>query len=152
MTYLSHCYINCQQKLLEVQVVVSVKVKDTEQMACYRCCISWRRKKTEKMLSFLPAEIPFHRFYLPEKPFQTASSSYAGSFSHWGIPCGIWNELKLPLTFFLTFWTMPGSVFPQIEFCLRKTEHQRAWGRIPVAGTLMSPGKVQTVGNVKLLQ
>ena len=41
---------------------------------------------------------------------------------------------------YATFWTTQESVFPQIVFCFRKTEHHRAWGRIQSADTWMSPG------------
>ena len=137
MTYLSHCYINSQQKLLEVQVVVSVKVKDTEQMACYRCCISCRRKKQKRCSS----RDPVKSFLPPGKAFSNSFFILCRLIFPLGHSMRNLKLIEITVYFFLTSWTMPGSVFPQIEFCLHKTEHQRAWDRIPLVGTLMSPEK-----------
>ena len=41
-TYFTHCHINCQKKLFEVKVVISVQVEDAEHMTCDQCCISWK--------------------------------------------------------------------------------------------------------------
>ena len=39
-TYLTHCHINRQHEFLEVQVVVPIQVKDTENVTGYQGCVS----------------------------------------------------------------------------------------------------------------
>ena len=98
------------------------------------------KKKKNREDAFIPSSRdPDSSFLPPGKAFSNSFFILCRLIFPLGHSMRNLKSIEIAVYFFKTFWTMPGSVFPQIEFCLCKTEHQRAWGRIPLEGTLMSP-------------